>query len=291
MTCKILVTGASSGFGKLTTLTLLNNGHTVVGSMRGVDGKNKGVAEELKSAGAHVVEIDVTSDDSVAQGVAAALEAAGGLDVVVNNAGVGVIGLQEAFTPEDLQKVFDINVFGVQRINRAVLPHLRDKQSGLLIHVSSLLGRMTLPFYGPYNASKWALEALAENYRTELSGSGVDSCIVEPGGYPTTFMDNLVKPGDPGRNDGYGDLAQAPLAMKANFEKALEANPAQNPQDVADAVADLIDTPAGQRKFRTVVDKMGMGDHIEGCNDQLEQVTAGIYGAFGIDGMLKLKTS
>lgn len=289
MTCKILITGASAGFGKLTVHTLLKKGHTVVGSMRGVNGKNQAVTEELKSAGAHIVEIDVTSDDSVEQGVADAMDKAGGLDVVVNNAGVGVVGLQETFTPEDWRKLFDINVFGVQRVNRAVLPHLRERNSGLLIHVSSLLGRMTIPFYGPYNSSKWALEAMAENYRTELSGFGVDSCLVEPGGFPTTFMDNLLKPSDSSRDDGYGELAQAPAGFLAGFEQALAGNPAQDPQNVADAIAELIDTPAGQRKFRTVVDKMGMGDHLVGYNDQLEQITAGIYGAFGMDSMLKLK--
>lgn len=286
---KILITGASGGFGKLTTLTLLKTGHTVIASMRGAEGKNVSSAEELKRAGAHIVEIDVTSTASVEEGVAAAMGVADGVDVLVNNAGVGVLGLQETFTPEDWHKLFDINVFGVQRVNRAVLPSMRERGSGLLIHVSSLLGRMTLPFYGPYNASKWALEAMAENYRVELSGFGVDSCIVEPGGYPTTFMDNLVKASDSSRDSGYGDLAQAPMGLLTSFEKALEDNPEQNPQNVADAVAELVETPAGQRRFRTVVDNMGMGDHIEGYNDQLEQITAGIYGAFGMGDMLKLK--
>ncbi|MEM6717180.1 MAG: SDR family oxidoreductase [Cyanobacteria bacterium P01_C01_bin.147] len=273
MSNKILITGASGGFGKLMTLTLLEKGHTVVAAMRGPEGKNKAIADELTTAGAQIVEIDVTSDDSVKQGV----EAARALDVVINNAGVGVIGLQESFAPEDLQKLFDINVFGVQRVNRAVLPAMRERGAGLLIHISSLLGRMALPFYGPYNASKWALEALAENYRVELSGFGVDSCIVEPGGYPTSFMEALMKPSDSARNDTYGDFAEAPQSLFENFEQALANNPAQNPQDVADAVANLIETPAGQRRFRTVVDKMGMGDHIEGYNEQLEQITSGIY--------------
>ncbi len=113
MSKNILITGASSGFGKLFTLTLRKNGHTVVASMRGAEGKNKTVAEELKGIGAHIVEIDVTNDNSVSQGVESAIEMAGGIDVVVNNAGVGVIGLQETFTPEDWQNLFDINVFGV----------------------------------------------------------------------------------------------------------------------------------------------------------------------------------
>ena len=162
MAKKILITGANGGFGKLTTQALLAGRHTVVASMRDIDGRNKPVAEELSSAGAHVVEINVTDDDSVITGVQQATELAGGMDVLVNNAGIGVMGLQEAFTAADWQRLFDINVFGVQRMNRAVLPYFRKQGAGLLLHVSSLLGRMTIPFYGPYNASKWALEALAE---------------------------------------------------------------------------------------------------------------------------------
>ena len=288
MSQQILITGSSSGFGKLTVNSLLQKGHTVVASMRGVDGKNKSNADELRAAGAHIVEIDVTNEKSVNTGVSKAIELAGGLDVVINNAGVGVLGLQETFTTEDFEKLFDINVFGVQRVNRAVLPHLRSKNSGLIIHVSSLLGRISLPFYGPYNASKWALEALAENYRVELSGFGVDVAIVEPGGYPTTFMDNLIRPSDTSRDESYGDFAQAPMQLFTNFEQALAGNPVQNPQDVADAIVGLIDTPAGQRQFRTVVDKMGMGDPINGYNDQLEQITSGVYNAFGMGDMLKL---
>ncbi len=289
MSKTILITGASGGFGKLTTLTLLEKGHAVVASMRGIEGKNKSVAEELKTAGASIVEIDVTKNDSVNEGVATAIEMTDGLDIVINNAGVGVMGLQENFTPEDWQKIFHINVFGVQRVNRAVLPHMRAKNSGLLIHISSLLGRMAVPFYGPYNASKWALEALAETYRAELSNFGIQSCIVEPGGYPTTFMENLVKPTDSTRDSSYGDFAQAPIEFFNNFEKALGANPKQNPQDVADAISALIDTPAGDRPFRTVVDKMGMGEPIEGYNQQLQQITSGIYNAFGIGDLLKLR--
>ncbi|MBT8292851.1 MAG: SDR family oxidoreductase, partial [Eudoraea sp.] len=262
MSKKVLITGTSSGFGKLIANTLLDKGHTVIASMRGIDGKNKNVAEELKAKGAHVVEIDVTSDESVNQGVKKATDASGGLDVVVNNAGIGVLGMQEFFTPEDWKKLFEVNVFGIQRVNRAAIPQMRENGEGLLIHVSSLLGRFTLPFYGPYNASKWALEAMVENYRTELSGFGVESCLVEPGGYPTSFFDGLVKPSDTNREGSYGEFAKVSMQAFENFEKALASNPAQNPQDVADAVAELVDTPAGKRKFRTVVDKMGMGEHI-----------------------------
>ena len=287
----VLITGSSAGFGKLTVKSLLTGGHKVVASMRGIHGRNKANAEELKAAGAEIVEIDVTSDESVSAGVGKAIELTGGLDVVVNNAGLGVLGIQETFTVEDWQKLFDINVFGVQRVNRAVLPHMRAKGAGLLIHVSSLLGRMVLPFYGPYNASKWALEAMAENYRMELGGFGIESVIVEPGGYPTSFLDALVRPSDKSQNESYGEFVNVPEMSVKGFEEALASNPAQNPQDVADAIVSVVESPAGKRPIRTVVDKMGMGDHIKGYNDQLEQIHAGIYGAFGMEDMMKVKVS
>ncbi len=273
MASKILITGASGGFGALTVKTLLQQGHSVAATMRNTDSKNKDVATELSALGAHIVELDVTDDESVSSGVAEAKDLLGGLDVVINNAGVGVLGIQENFTIDDFKRLFDINVFGVQRVNRAALPHLRQQGSGLLVHVSSLLGRMTLPFYGPYNASKWALEALAENYRLELSGFGVDSCIVEPGGYPTTFFNSLIQPSDDSQNASYGEMVNAPKQLFDSFEGALAGNPNQDPQHVADAIANLISTPAGQRPVRTVVDNMGMGTHIEPYNQQLDMGT------------------
>ncbi|MEM8888923.1 MAG: SDR family oxidoreductase [Bacteroidota bacterium] len=289
MSQKIFITGASGGFGSLTVKALLAEGHQVVGSMRSVSGKNEEVAKELSAAGAQLVEMDVTGDESVEQGVAKAIELLGGLDIVINNAGVGVIGMVEHFTPDDLKYLFDVNVFGVQRVNRAVLPFLRKQGNGSLIHVSSLLGRITLPFYGPYNASKWALEALVENYRVELSGFGIESLIVEPGGYPTTFMVNLLQPSDTSRVEDYGEFMQVPAAMGENFGAALANNPEQKPEKVAEAIRDLVNMNRGERPFRTVVDSMGMGDHVKGYNTQLDQITHGIYSAFGMEGMLNLK--
>jgi len=291
MSKRILITGSSGGFGKLTTMTLLNAGYKVAATMRNIEGKNKAIAEEFRAAGANIIELDVTDEKSVERGVNQAIEMLGGLDVAINNAGVGVLGWQEHFSNEDFQRLFDINVFGVQRVNRAVLPFLRNQKSGLLIHISSLLGRINIPFYGPYNASKWALEAMAENYRVELSGFGIDSCLVEPGGFPTTFMENLLKPTDHTRDKSYGESLNAPKFFFDAFEGALASNPAQNPQNVADAIVKLIETPAGERPMRTVVDSMGMGDHVKGYNEQLNQITTGIYNAFGIGDMLKLKTN
>ncbi|MEM6359431.1 MAG: SDR family oxidoreductase, partial [Bacteroidota bacterium] len=263
MSKKVLITGASGGFGALTVKTLLKEGHKVAATMRNSASKNKGIADELSDLGAEIIEMDVTSDDSADQGVSKATELMGGLDVVINNAGVGVLGIQENFTVDDFKKLFEVNVFGVQRVTRAALPHLRSQGSGLVIFVSSLLGRVTLPFYGPYNASKWALEALAENYRIELSGFGVDSVIVEPGGFPTTFFNSLILPSDTSRDEGYGEMVNAPKQLFDSFEGALAGNPDQDPQLVADAVSKLVTTPAGQRPVRTVVDNMGMGTHID----------------------------
>jgi NAD(P)-dependent dehydrogenase (short-subunit alcohol dehydrogenase family) len=289
MAKKILLTGASSGFGKLTTLTLLAKGHQVAATMRHVDGRNEGVANELRNAGAFVFEIDVTDDASVESGVKEAIRDLGGLDVLINNAGIGVLGIQEFFTPADFQRVFDVNVFGVQRMNRAVVPYFRAQQDGLIVYTSSLLGRIAMPFYGAYQASKWALEALAENYRVELSGFGIENCIIEPGGYPTSFSDNLLSPSDLSREASYGAFGQAPAQTLATFEQVLENNPHQDPQKVADAFAELVEKPRGEKPFRTAVDFIGMAEPIHQYNDHLEKIMTGLYTNFGMQGMLSVK--
>jgi len=290
MTRSVFITGANGGFGHLTTLRLLDAGHTVVASMRNTATRNHDVADELRSAGAHVVELDVTDERSVAEAMASAVEFSGGIDVVINNAGVGSLGLLETFTPSDWQAIFDINVFGVQRVNRAALPHMRAQRSGLLVFVSSVVGRMALPFFGPYNAAKFALEGLAETYRSELSGLGIESCVVEPGPYATNFISGLMLSSDHSRDDSYADMLHAPRNLFDSFEGAMSSNPAQNPKDVADAILALIDTPSGERPFRTVVDNMGMADAVTPYNEAAEQMTAAVYGAFGMGGMLEVKT-
>ncbi|MFN9086404.1 MAG: SDR family NAD(P)-dependent oxidoreductase [Gemmatimonadaceae bacterium] len=282
----VLITGAGGGFGARMARTLRQGGHIVAGTLRDITGRNAAVAAELSALGVHVYDMDVTSDASVEHTIAQVIAALGTPDVVVNNAGVGVLGVQEAFTATDLQRLFDINVFGAHRVTRAVTPHLRARGSGLVVFVSSLLGRIAVPFYGPYNASKWALEGLAENYSLELSGFGVDVAIIEPGGFPTTFIPNLMTPSDHARVAALQPLADAGTAFLTGFEQALAANPAQDPQLVADALRDLVNAPAGTRPFRTVVDHMGMGPHVAGYNTHLAQITAGIFGAFGTEAML-----
>jgi NAD(P)-dependent dehydrogenase (short-subunit alcohol dehydrogenase family) len=289
MSKKILITGASGGFGVLTVEKLLANGHKVAAAMRDIHGRNKTTAEKLSALGAIIIELDVTKDDSVTDGVNSAITQLGGLDVLMNNAGIGSAGMLEFFTTDDFKRLYEVNVFGVQRMNRAVVPHFRQQKSGLIVYTSSLLGRIALPFYGLYQTSKWALEALAENYRAELSTFGIENCIVEPGGFPTAFAENLMFPSDASQAENYGGFIHAPQKMGESFGNVLANNPQQDPQRVADAFADLIDMPYGEKPFRTTVDFIGMGDHVEKYNEHLAKVTTGLYTNFGIAGMLSVK--
>jgi len=287
---KVLITGSSTGFGRLIAETLLKNGHQVAASMRNIEGKNKDNAAALKEAGAKVVDIDVTDCASVKTGVAKAIEELGGLDAVVNNAGAAAAGIMDAFKIDDWQKIFDLNVFGVARVNKHALPHLREQGSGLIIHVSSIVGRMTLPFMGPYVPSKWALEGLAETIRLENANFGVESVIVEPGGFATEIFSKLAQPSDEERVKLLGDYAKAPQQFFEGFGEQLASRPDQQPQDVADAIVGLIEMEPGKRPFRTVVDKLGMKEALTPINEAHEKTEAGIYEAFGLSEMAQLKT-
>lgn len=289
MSQKILITGANGAFGSLIVRQLITAGHSVAASMRDIVGRNRTSADALTALGAHVVEIDVTDDASVNTGVAAAITVLGGLDVLVNNAGTGAHGLLEAFESSQLSRLFEVNVIGLHRVTRAVLPGFRDQGAGLVLNFSSLLGRLSLPFYGSYSATKFAVETLSETYKAELSGFGVDVAVIEPGGFPTTFIENTMHPADVGRLAQYGDFADVPAQSKAGFEARMKTNPDQDPKKVAEAVLSVIDTPAGQRDFRTIVDFMGMGGSVGKLNQTLDQVHDGVFTAFGIAGMRSLK--
>ena len=219
---KILVTGASGAFGRLTCIQLAEKGHQVVGTMRSLKGKNTEAARELKSAGVGLVKMDVTDEESVNSGVQSAIEMMDGIDTVFNNAGIGANGILECFTAEDVQKIFDVNIFGVQRLMRAILPHFRGQGKGTIIHTSSCIGRITTPFLAAYSASKYALESLAEGYRAELAGFGIESCIVEPGGMPTAFMGGMIRPGDTERTQQYGEMANLPDASLNGYVQYIE---------------------------------------------------------------------
>lgn len=285
---KILVTGASGAFGSLACNLLVANGHQVVGTMRSLSGKNETIAKALKSKGVNLVEMDVTNEESVNAGVVEALDMMGGLDTVFNNAGIGANGILECFTASDIQYMFDVNVFGVQRLMRAVLPHFRKIGKGTIIHTSSCIGRVTTPFLAAYSASKYALESLAEGYRAELSGFGIESCIIEPGGFPTGFMDGMISPGDKDRLDQYGEMAKLPEASIQGYVAYIHSIPEQRPERVAEAVLMLVNTPFGEKPFRTVVDFSGLKPAIEEYNLVLNETMKKIYTANGVDYLLAL---
>ena len=288
MSQKILITGASGAFGSLTCKSLQAKGHQIVGTMRSKSGKNAAIAQELEDLGIGIVEMDVTDEASVNAGVAKALEMLSGLDVVFNNAGIGSNGILELFTADDLKAVFEVNVFGVQRLMRAILPHFRQQGRGTILHTSSCIGRITVPFLSMYSASKYALESLVEGYRAELSAFGIENCIIEPGGFPTTFMGAMLEPNDPERAAGYGDMVHAPAASMHAFDQYMESIPEQKPQKVADAVVELLELPFGEKPFRTVVDFMALKAPIEAYNDLLHKTTEAIYQGNGIEHMLSL---
>src|SRR3981081_1922464 len=209
MSKTILVTGASSGFGRLTAEKLAASGHKVFAGFRTVDGDKKQVVDELASKNIEVLILDVTDEKSVDNAIGDLLAASGGaLDVVVNNAGMASAGISETFTPEQVRELFEVNVFGVQRVLRATLPTFRAKKSGLVINIGSILGRVTLPFFGLYGASKMAIEALTDGYRYELSQLGVDVVLVQPSAHPTNMYAAAQQPADAGRAAAYGEVAE-----------------------------------------------------------------------------------
>ena len=255
----ILITGASTGFGRDSAQRLARRGHRVVATMRDVDGRNRHNREALEhiateeSLPLHVVELDVTDEASVQKAVAAALDLYGRLDVVINNAGFAGIGVTEAYTAEQFHQMFDVNVYGVVRVNRAALPVMRQQKSGLLIHVSSGAGRVTVPAMGAYCASKFALEAIADAYRFELMPFGIDSVLVEPGIYRTPIFDRLLHPADAQRVADYDDERQYAERVLGVFQAAINAPDAPGSEEVAEAFVRLVEMEFGSRPLRTVV--------------------------------------
>ena len=255
----ILVTGASTGFGRDSAETLARAGHRVFASMRDINGKNRVHADALSSLATtdkldlSVIELDVTDGASVDRAIAKVLETAGRLDVLVNNAGGAAAGISETFTAEQFSALLNVNVVGLHRVTRAALPALRAHRSGLVVNVGSILGRVTFPFFALYGASKFAVEALSDGYRYELSQAGVDVALVQPSAYPTQMYASALQPQDGARAAGYGAVAEIPGAMMAHFGAIFSSAGAPKPHDVATAIAALVDSPQGGRAARTVV--------------------------------------
>ena len=275
----ILITGASSGFGRDTAETLARAGHRVFASMRDIAGRNRTHADALQAGGIDVVELDVTDDASVERGVTSVIERAGRLDVLVNNAGIGSAGISEAFTTEQVRALFDVNVFGVQRTSRAVLPVFRAQGSGLIVNVGSILGRVTYPFFGLYGASKFAIEALTDSYRYELSKLGIDVVLVQPSIYPTNIFASAQRPDDAARSPGYGEIGAIPDKMVETLMELFRSDNAPDAHDVAEAIGRLVEQPAGRRPARVVVGQAFGADVI---NAQAVSIQAQLMEGLGL---------
>ncbi|KAA6344611.1 Fatty acyl-CoA reductase [termite gut metagenome] len=180
----VLITGASSGIGKTTAQLLLQKGYTVYGAARRIEKMN-----DLKQAGANILQMDVSDDNSMVKGIEKIIENEGNVDVLINNAGFGSYGAIEEVPIADARYQLEVNVFGAARLTQLVIPHMKKRQSGKIVNISSIGGKFAAPFGGWYHASKFALEALSDSLRMEVNPFGIDVIVIEPGGVKSEWGD------------------------------------------------------------------------------------------------------
>lgn len=292
----ILITGCSTGFGFLAAKRFAERGDSVFATMRDPQGKNSAPASELRKIAAatganiEVLDLDVTSDASVNAAAATVLAKAKAPDVIINNAGQMYVGLAEAFTADELSRQLDVNVVGIHRVNRAFLPAMRESGKGLIINVSSVAGRMAVPFFAVYHASKWGVEGYSLALRRELACAGVDVVVVEPGPFTTELFPQSPRPKDAdNRAQSYPAAAQETFdAMGAAFEGMF--NDPQVPTDPADVVEQFValtDMTPGTRPFRTVVG-VDVGVRARNASDAPHE--APFLQAMGLEEFVKLRT-
>jgi NAD(P)-dependent dehydrogenase (short-subunit alcohol dehydrogenase family) len=264
MTSKIiLVIGASTVVGRLASNALAHSGHTVYASMSETAGCNARQATDIatyareQGVDLRTIELDIMMQASVNDGIAQIISAHHRLDVIVHSAKERAFGPAEAFTPEQLAHIYDVNVLSAQRVNRAALPHMRTQGEGLLVWVSSSSAAGgTPPYHSPYFAAKAALDALAVQYACELSRWGIETSIIVPGAYPhgSIHRTHVATPADEAR------LAEYEAGPYARFgQEILEAFGKIVPEDahpgaVAGAISCVVDTPFGERPFRVHID-------------------------------------
>jgi NAD(P)-dependent dehydrogenase (short-subunit alcohol dehydrogenase family) len=223
---RALITGCSTGFGRATAVELKKRGYEVVATARR--------PETIKDidADAHLA-LDVTDDDSVTRAVAAA----GAIDVLVNNAGVGIGGPVELVPMAEVRRVFETNTFGPLRMMQAVLPQMRARRSGTIVNVSSVSGRVSAPLSGFYAASKFALEAMSEALHIEAGHFGIHTVVIEPGFFRTNISESHHDYGVDA--PPYDELNEIMTKLEAELGRAA----APGPEVVATAIADAIETP------------------------------------------------
>ena len=269
----IVITGASSGIGELSAKALARAGHTVHAGMRNTKGRNAAKVEEYAEYAAangvdlRSVELDVSSQESVDAAIAAVHAAHDRIDVVMHNAGHMVTGPTEAFTPEEMAQVYDTNVLGAQRVNRAVLPLLRAQGHGLLLWTGSTSTRGgTPPYLAPYFAAKAAMDSIAVSYAAEVARFGIETSIIVPGAFTagTNHFPNSGRPADQDRVAAY-ETRYAGLMEQVAERLAAISPPDADVSAVADAVVEVVGLPDGTRPFRT---------HVDPSHDGAEEVSA-----------------
>jgi len=259
----IIITGASSGFGRLSANALAKAGHIVYASMRGTTGRNAAQVADVEkyasdnSVDLRAVELDVGSQQSADAAIARVVAEQGRLDVVIHNAGHMVFGPAEAFTPEQLSELCDINVLSTQRVNRAALPQLRKQGKGLLVWVSSSSSAGgTPPYLAPYFAAKAGMDAMAVVYARELTRWGIETSIIVPGAF-TGGTNHFAHSGSPADQARVAEYEAGPYAgMREKIRSAFAAivPPEADASSVADAIVKVVDTPFGKRPFRVHID-------------------------------------
>ncbi len=251
----ILITSAISKFGQEMTQVLANQGHQVYAGIPDIHHVNAPLAKKLLSTPrVSVVELDPTNNKSIERAVRLILNNTEYIDIVIHNSGTFAMGITEDFTPERVEEIFDSNVMGVHRINRAVLPHMRKRHKGQLIYISSTLARLPLPFMGIFNASKFALEGLAESYNYELNLLGINSTVIEPGLCPENFYDNFIESAHQDRAAHYGKVLRDYHLLMTELRKKVDGLTITPTINIANAINNLINLPSDQRPFRLVVD-------------------------------------
>jgi len=267
----VLITGASSGFGALAARALAHAGHTVYASMRETGGRNAAQVDAAhRYADEHRVdlrtlELDIASQASADAAIAQLIDAHGRLDVLIHNAGHMVFGPAEAFTPGQFAQLYDSNVIGAQRVNRAALPQLRAQRRGLVLWVSSSSSRGgTPPYLAPYFAAKAAMDSLAVSYAGELARWGIESSIVVPGAF-TSGTNHFAHAGAPADRARLADYDSGPTA--GFDEEILRKLAGSVPEDadvasVADAIVAIVDAPYGRRPFRVHIDPASDGAEV-----------------------------
>ncbi|MEP3889815.1 MAG: SDR family oxidoreductase [Hellea sp.] len=250
----ILITGCSSGFGRLGAEHYARLGAKVFATMRNLPRPEATELEDLAKSeklDITVLEIDITKDAQVETGVAAAIKAAGGkLDVLINNAGMSIAGPIEAQDMAATQLIFDTNVYGAQRMIRAVLPAMRAQKNGHIFNVTSQLGRVIIPGFGQYSPTKFALEALSEQLAYEVASHGIEVTIIQPGGYPTKIWSNQNAPSAALKARLPEDIISAYPRFTEGMGKREAGGGTSDPMDIPRAIAGAIALPKGTRPLR-----------------------------------------